>query len=771
MRELVTRGARLIVTVDCGSNSAASIAVARQAGADVVVLDHHQVGAALPEGVPVVNPNREDDLSGQGHLCAAGVVFLALVQTARVLRAARPDLPQPDLLLALDLVALATVCDVVPLTGVNRAFVVKGLLAIKQQRNVGLAELARTARIGEPVNVFHLGFLIGPRINAGGRIGDAALGSRLLATDDPVEAAAIAEVLGRLNQERQGMEQAMLAEARAEADAELAGGAGPAVMVTGRDGWHPGIVGLLASRLKDHARRPVFAIAFNANGVGTGSGRSVPGFDLGRLVRGAFERGLIEKGGGHAMAAGITVHRGRLGELRAYFEEQAAAEILRLRDEETLQMDAALSAEGATQDLLDALEQAGPFGAGYPAPIFVLPRHQMRDVRAVGSSHLRVELRSDTGATLQAMAFRSVGTKLGDFLERNRGCARTCRRTVAGELLERRAQRAVQDRRRGPEPAVRLASADTGDSRKYGLQPREFRQPLLRRLVADTDRLVGAMEFRQADMAEFRLERQVRRVARKPCPRNAILDDVEGIDHDAADAEPRLRLHAPAAPAAVCFDQQLAGIVLDHRGAAEQVVVEIYGDHQGLLIGATNRDRNWIDQRPVDQHPLVGDDRLEDAGQGIGGAHRRDQRAAGQPDFMSGADFRCHANERLRQIVESHAVQMLLHARIEFHAAEQAVSTEVEVKQAEDAPFGQAARELLQMVELAGQVTTADQRPDRSSGDHADFNADLVERAKHADMGPAARRAAAKRERNACFLDHGGIVRRMRGKAVSLAVR
>ncbi len=430
MRELVARGARLIVTVDCGSNSAASIAVARQAGADVVVLDHHQVGAALPEGVPVVNPNREDDLSGQGHLCAAGVVFLALVQTARVLRGSRADLPQPDLMQALDLVALATVCDVVPLTGVNRAFVVKGLLAIKQQRNVGLAELARTARIGEPVNVFHLGFLIGPRINAGGRIGDAALGSRLLATDDPVEAAAIAEVLGRLNQERQGMEQAMLAEGRAEADAELAGGAGPAVMVTGREGWHPGIVGLLASRLKDHARRPVFAIAFNANGVGTGSGRSVPGFDLGRLVRGAFERGLIEKGGGHAMAAGITVHRGRLGELRAYFEEQAAAEILRLRDEETLQVDAALSAEGATQDLLDALEQAGPFGAGYPAPIFVLPRHQMRDVRAVGSSHLRVELRSDTGAGLQAMAFRSVGTKLGDFLERNRGS----RVHVAGQL-------------------------------------------------------------------------------------------------------------------------------------------------------------------------------------------------------------------------------------------------------------------------------------------------------------------------------------------------
>ncbi|PSJ65582.1 single-stranded-DNA-specific exonuclease RecJ [Kumtagia ephedrae] len=430
MRELVGRGARLVVTVDCGTNSAPSIEAARQAGADVVVLDHHQVGGALPEGVPVVNPNRDDDLSGQGHLCAAGVVFLALVQTARVLRQRRPDLPPPDLLFMLDLVALATVCDVVQLTGVNRAFVVKGLLAIRQQRNVGLAALARTARVGEPINVFHLGFLIGPRINAGGRIGDAALGSRLLATDDPVEAERIAEVLDRLNGERQAMEQVMLEQARAEADAELAGGVGPAVMVTGNDGWHPGIVGLLASRLKDHVRRPAFAIAFNANGVGTGSGRSVAGFDLGRLVRGAFERGLIDKGGGHAMAAGITVQRARLGELRAYFEEQAAADVSRLRDEETLLVDAALSAEGATQALLDALEQAGPFGAGYPAPTFVLPRHQLRDVRPVGGSHLRLDLRSDAGGSLQAMAFRAAGTELGEFLGRSRGA----RIHVAGQV-------------------------------------------------------------------------------------------------------------------------------------------------------------------------------------------------------------------------------------------------------------------------------------------------------------------------------------------------
>ena len=312
------------------------------------MLDHHQVGGPLPVAVAVVNPNREDDLSGQGHLCAAGVVFLALVQTARLLRIERPDAEQPDLLALLDLVALATVCDVVPLTGVNRAFVVKGLLAARQQRNAGLAALARVSRIGEPINTFHLSFLIGPRINAGGRIGDAALGSRLLATDDPVEAGQIAETLDRLNQERQAMEQGMLAEARAEADAELAGGAGPAIVVTASENWHPGIVGLLASRLKEHARRPAFAIAFNPNGVGTGSGRSVTGFDLGRLVREAAAEGLIVKGGGHAMAAGITVERDKLGALRAFFEERAAAEVFRLQDEEVLDIDAALAAEGAT---------------------------------------------------------------------------------------------------------------------------------------------------------------------------------------------------------------------------------------------------------------------------------------------------------------------------------------------------------------------------------------------------------------------------------------
>ncbi len=423
MRELVGRGAQLIVTVDCGTNSAPSIDAANEAGAQVVVLDHHQVGGPLPDAVAVVNPNREDDLSGQGHLCAAGVVFITLVRTVSILRERGTATAAPDLLGWLDLVALATVCDVVPLIGVNRAFVVKGLVAMRRMGNAGLSALSRVSRIGEPLNPYHLGFIIGPRINAGGRIGDAALGSRLLADDDPVAAQTVAETLDRLNQERQAMEQVMLAEAKAEADVELAAGDGPAVIVTASDRWHAGIVGLLAARLKEHARRPAFAINFNANGVGAGSGRSITGFDLGRMVRAAVDKGLLVKGGGHAMAAGITIERAKLGDVRAFFEQWAADDIARLRHEEVLEIDAALSADGATFALLDALEHAGPFGSGHPQPVLVLPHHTLADARQVGTNHIRVELRSQTGARLQAMAFRAVDTDLGNFLFSNRGRA------------------------------------------------------------------------------------------------------------------------------------------------------------------------------------------------------------------------------------------------------------------------------------------------------------------------------------------------------------
>ncbi|SUW24634.1 single-stranded-DNA-specific exonuclease RecJ [Brucella abortus] len=423
MRELAAKGASLIVTVDCGTNSVPSITAAKQAGADVVVLDHHQVGGDLPEdAVAIVNPNREDDISQQGHLCAAGVVFLALVQVAKILRA-RGKGPGPDLLSMLDLVALATVCDVVPLKGVNRAFVVKGLLVARGQSNVGLAALARVARIGEPLNAFHLGYLIGPRINAGGRIGDAGLGARLLTLDDPAMADRIAMELDRLNQERQAMEAEMLMEAEAEASLEISGGAGASVIVTASDRWHPGIVGLLASRLKEKARRPAFAIAFNANGVGSGSGRSISGLDLGKLVRGAVEKGLLVEGGGHAMAAGITIERGNLGALRAYLEEEAADIVSRLRENQSLSIDGALAASGATVALYEALQKAGPYGSAHPQPLLALPHHVLADVRGVGRDHVRVTLRGADGKRVNAIAFRAAEGDLGRFLFNNIGCS------------------------------------------------------------------------------------------------------------------------------------------------------------------------------------------------------------------------------------------------------------------------------------------------------------------------------------------------------------
>lgn len=419
MRGLAERGATLIVTVDCGTNSAGPIAAAYAAGADVIVLDHHQVAGELPQCIAVVNPNREDDLSGQGHLCAAGVVFLTLAEVNRTLRSRGIDHTLPDLLAFLDLVALATVCDVVPLLGVNRAFVTKGLLAARARRNVGLAALCDAARIGEPLNSFHFGFLLGPRINAGGRIGDAALGARLLTIDEPHEAQKIAVELDRLNQERQAMEREMLVQALDEAEAESIPGKGPAIIVTAHEDWHPGIVGLIAARLKEKTRHPAIAIAIDVNGRGTGSARSIAGIDIGKLVRRATEQGILVKGGGHAMAAGLTIERDRLGDFRVFLEEQAASDVARIRADECLNIDAALAADGATLELMEMLDHAGPYGTAHPEPVFAFPRHLVSMVRSVGQDHLKVALRSQTGKTVEAIAFRSAETPLGHMLQAN----------------------------------------------------------------------------------------------------------------------------------------------------------------------------------------------------------------------------------------------------------------------------------------------------------------------------------------------------------------
>ncbi|WVT74766.1 single-stranded-DNA-specific exonuclease RecJ [Sinorhizobium chiapasense] len=448
IEQLIDNAAELIVTVDCGSTSHEALAVAAKRGVDVVVIDHHQVGSALPACHALVNPNREDDLSGQGHLCAAGVVYLVLVNTLRVLRSAGDGRAASfDLLAQLDLVALATVCDVVPLKGLNRAYIVKGLIAARHMGNVGLAALLRKAAIGGPVTPYHLGFLVGPRINAGGRIGDAALGSRLLAMDDAGTAERIAAQLDELNRERQAMEAVMLAEAEAEVLAEYGTGEGASVIVTARENWHPGIVGLLAARIKEKFRRPTFAIAFDPNGRGTGSGRSINGFDMGKMVRAAVDGGLLIKGGGHAMAAGLTVERAKLGKLRQFFDERAEAAVRDLVAIQTLKVDGALAASGATLELIDLLEQAGPYGSAHPQPVFAFPQHRLRDSRQVGANHVKVTLEGQDGSRLDGIAFRATETPLGDFLLASRGASIHIAGSVSADLWQgqRRVQLRVTD--------------------------------------------------------------------------------------------------------------------------------------------------------------------------------------------------------------------------------------------------------------------------------------------------------------------------------------
>ncbi|MEO4040432.1 single-stranded-DNA-specific exonuclease RecJ [Hoeflea sp. CAU 1731] len=419
---LIDRGCQLIVTVDCGSTSLEALAHAAERGVDVVVLDHHQMNLEAPVAHALVNPNREDDLSGQGHLCAAGVVFMALVALLRELRRRQNKAAAcVDLLEMLDLVALATVCDVVPLKGLNRAFVVKGLQVARRMSNPGLAALMRVSGIDGPLTPYHLGFMVGPRINAGGRIGDAALGSRLLTLDNDAEAGEIADTLNRLNAERQAIERDTLAQAEAEVLAEIGVGDPPVLVITAGEGWHAGIVGIIAARLKEKLQRPTFAIAFNASGQGTGSGRSIAGFDLGRMVRLAVDKGLLVKGGGHAMAAGITVERTRLGELRAWAEDYAREEVSALTAVRTLKIDAALAASGATLQLYDQLDKAGPYGAGHPQPVFAMPAHQVTDARIVGADHVKLRLADAAGQKIDAIAFRAAESEMGAALLGGRG--------------------------------------------------------------------------------------------------------------------------------------------------------------------------------------------------------------------------------------------------------------------------------------------------------------------------------------------------------------
>lgn len=424
VRGLANKGATLLVTVDCGTTSIEPLAEAKRLGMDVVVIDHHQCGEELPVVDALVNPNRPDDLSGLGHLAAVGLVFVTLVAVNRELRARNfwSDVrPEPNLLDALHHVALGTVADVAALTGLNRAFVAKGLIALRRRDHVGHTALMDVARLSGPPEAWHLGFMLGPRINAGGRIGQADLGVRLLLEGDISEAARIAAELDRLNTERRVIEQMAEAQAEAEALASLGLDDKGAVIVTASEGWHPGVVGLVASRLKEKFSRPAFAIALEPGGIGTGSGRSIPGVDLGKVVREAVHEGILLKGGGHAMAAGVTLKKERLAEFRAFVESALAATVADARHANELFIDGAVSARAVTTDFVATMNRAGPFGAGNPEPLIALPSHQLVFADEVGQAHLRLRFKSGDGAFVNGIAFRSIGQKLGNALIENRG--------------------------------------------------------------------------------------------------------------------------------------------------------------------------------------------------------------------------------------------------------------------------------------------------------------------------------------------------------------
>lgn len=396
----------LILCVDCGTLSHDPIAAA---GCDVVVLDHHLGGETLPPALAVVNPNRQDEDGALGHLCAAGVVFLLLVEANRRLKTAGQS--GPDLMAMLDLVALATVADVAPLVGVNRAFVRQGLKVMARRERPGLRALADVARMDQAPSTYALGFILGPRVNAGGRIGQADLGARLLSTASEAEAAALAQRLDQLNNERRAIEAAVRAEALAQAEAR--GADGPLVWAAG-DGWHPGVVGIVAARLKEAFHRPAVVIGLEGD-EGKGSGRSVTGIDLGASVHRLHSEGLITRGGGHRMAAGLSLTRAQVGPAMARLAELLARQGAGTGAREDLTLASLLSPQAATPELIEQIEAAGPFGQSSPAPRFAFAA-QTVVARRIGENHLKLTFGDPgTGHRLEAMAFGGFDTPLAEL--------------------------------------------------------------------------------------------------------------------------------------------------------------------------------------------------------------------------------------------------------------------------------------------------------------------------------------------------------------------
>ena len=415
--ELKRRGASLAVTVDCGAQAFEALDEAAAAGLDVIVCDHHQCATRLPTALAMINPNRLDESeigASHGHVAAVGMAFLLGVALLRELRkrGCFADRPEPRIIDLLDIVALGTVADVARLRTLNRAFVTQGLRVMADRRNIGLVALAESARLVKPPTARDLGFALGPRINAGGRVGKSDLGVRLLTSTDPEEARTIAVELDRLNEERRAIE--MLVAEQAGAAAETQSGA-PLILVSGR-GWHPGVIGIVASRLKERFGRPAIVVAEEEDGTGKGSGRSISGVDLGAAVLAAKDSGLLVAGGGHAMAAGLTVAPGGIEPLRAFLHERIAADVEAARGNRSLLLDALLAPGGVAAGLCDELDAAGPYGAGWPAPRVAAGPARLLRPGIVGNGHVRAVAIGDDGKSFKLIAFRAAETELGQAL-------------------------------------------------------------------------------------------------------------------------------------------------------------------------------------------------------------------------------------------------------------------------------------------------------------------------------------------------------------------
>jgi single-stranded-DNA-specific exonuclease len=421
MEKLAAAGVKLIITVDCGSTAHQALQVAQAAGVDVVVTDHHQCPAPFPPCHALVNPNRVDEESPCSMLCGAGVVFYVLMALNRALREAGmfEDMAEPDLRQWLDLVAVATVCDMVPLTGVNRVLVTRGLEGVQRRQNLGLATLLELLGQEDEVETYHLGFQIGPRLNAAGRLAESDLGARFLALEDAAQARQLADRLHKLNKERQNIQEEVLTEALAQAQ----GQAEEAAILVAGEGWHPGVVGIVAARIKEKFYRPAFVLAVGADGTATGSARSIPGVDVGRAVLACQE--YLERGGGHAMAAGVTVRVEKVEDFRKAMIDHIVGQVVGQATIFTprLRVDGLLSPAAATPELLENLARLAPYGMGHRAPVFVTSGVILQDVRSVGKdgSHLKLRLQGADGSTLGGIAFGAMETPLGPFLQRTKG--------------------------------------------------------------------------------------------------------------------------------------------------------------------------------------------------------------------------------------------------------------------------------------------------------------------------------------------------------------